>query len=432
LSTVIKVENLSKQYRLGEVGTGSLAHDLNRFWHRLRGKEDPYLKIGEENNRSVKGHSEYVWALRNINFEVKHGEVLGIIGRNGAGKSTLLKILSRTTTPSTGSVKIKGRVASLLEVGTGFHPELTGRDNIYLNGAILGMTKKEITRQFDEIVDFSGVERYIDTPVKRYSSGMYVRLAFGVAAHLDPEILIVDEVLAVGDAEFQKKALGKMKEVSTKEGRTVLFVSHQMDAISRLCESIIVMENGKVGFSGNKNDGINYYLKGQASICGYKKWWDENEKPGNENVRLLEVKACKANGEMSEVFSTEEPVEIKMTYELLKKDFEYTHGFNLYDNRGIHILSSHDLDIVKFKENSDKGIYTATVTLPDNFLAEGLHIVGVAIMSYNPFTVHFHETEAISFTTVDSLSETSVRGSYGGSFPGLIRPLLKWKTNKSV
>ncbi len=209
---VIKAENLSKQYRLGKTGTGTIAHDINRAWYRIRGKEDPYLKIGEENNRTSKGSSEYVWALRDINFEVQHGEVLGIIGRNGAGKSTLLKILSRTTLPTIGSVKIKGRVASLLEVGTGFHPELSGRENIFLNGAILGMTKQEIKGKFDEIVDFSGVERYIDTPVKRYSSGMYVRLAFGVAAHLEPEILIVDEVLAVGDAEFQKKAIGKMKE----------------------------------------------------------------------------------------------------------------------------------------------------------------------------------------------------------------------------
>jgi lipopolysaccharide transport system ATP-binding protein len=251
LSTVIKVENLSKQYRLGNVGTGSIAHDVNRAWHRILGKEDPYLKIGEENDRSKKGRSEYVWALRDINFEVQQGEVLGIIGRNGAGKSTLLKILSRTTSPTTGSIKIKGRVASLLEVGTGFHPELTGRENIFLNGAILGMTKKEIKSKFDEIVDFAGVERYIDTPVKRYSSGMYVRLAFGVAAHLEPEILIVDEVLAVGDAEFQKKALGKMKDVSGKEGRTVLFVSHNLNSIALLCNKGLLLHNGYIKEAGN-------------------------------------------------------------------------------------------------------------------------------------------------------------------------------------
>ena len=260
MSTVIKVENVSKQYRLGQVGTGSLAHDVNRFWHTLRGKEDPYLKIGEENDRSVKGNSEYVWALKDINFEVKHGEVLGIIGRNGAGKSTLLKILSRTTTPTTGTIKIKGRVASLLEVGTGFHPELSGRDNIFLNGAILGMTKQEIKSKFDEIVDFSGVERYIDTPVKRYSSGMYVRLAFGVAAHLEPEILIVDEVLAVGDAEFQKKAMGKMKDVSANQGRTVLLVSHNIDSIFKLTQNCLYLNNGFTAFIGPTHYVVNEYL----------------------------------------------------------------------------------------------------------------------------------------------------------------------------
>ncbi|HXB12493.1 MAG TPA: ABC transporter ATP-binding protein, partial [Bacteroidia bacterium] len=219
--TVIKVENVGKQYRLGKVGTGTLGHDLKRWWYSIQGKEDPFLKIGETNKRDTKGLSEYVWALKDINFEVKQGEVLGIIGKNGAGKSTLLKILSRITTPTTGEFKVKGRVASLLEVGTGFHPELTGRENIFLNGAILGMTKPEIKSKFDEIVAFSGVERYIETPVKRYSSGMYVRLAFAVAAHLEPEILIIDEVLAVGDAEFQKKCLGKMKDISG-QGRTVL------------------------------------------------------------------------------------------------------------------------------------------------------------------------------------------------------------------
>ncbi|MEO8414437.1 MAG: ABC transporter ATP-binding protein [Ginsengibacter sp.] len=258
---VIRVENLSKQYRLGTVGTGTIGHDLNRWYQTtVRRRDDPYLQIGEENDRSVKGSSEYVWALRDINFEVKQGEVLGIIGRNGAGKSTLLKILSRTTSPTTGSVKIRGRVASLLEVGTGFHPELTGRENIFLNGAILGMTKKEIKSKFDEIVDFAGVERYVDTPVKRYSSGMFVRLAFAVAAHLEPEILIVDEVLAVGDAEFQKKALGKMKHVSEGEGRTVLLVSHNLQAIASICKKGLVMFNGKIHSNETVEASIqNYY-----------------------------------------------------------------------------------------------------------------------------------------------------------------------------
>ncbi|MGO4906194.1 ABC transporter ATP-binding protein [Flavobacterium sp. W20_MBD1_R3] len=257
---ILKAENISKQYRLGQVGTGTMAHDLNRWWHQIRGKENPYLKIGDTNDRSTKGTSDYVWALQDINFEVERGEILGIIGKNGAGKSTLLKILSRVTAPTTGSIKFGGRVASLLEVGTGFNGEMTGRENIYLNGAILGMTKKEIKSKIDEIIEFSGCERYIDTPVKRYSSGMYVRLAFAVAAFLEPEILIVDEVLAVGDAEFQKKAIGKMQDISRTGGRTVLFVSHNMAAVKQLCTRGIVLENGKVVFDGETIDSINYYL----------------------------------------------------------------------------------------------------------------------------------------------------------------------------
>ncbi|MNK18490.1 Teichoic acids export ATP-binding protein TagH [compost metagenome] len=255
----IKVENLSKAYQLGEVGTGTLSRDLERWWARLRGKEDPFLRIGETNDRNIKSTSNVVWSLKDLNLEIEQGDAIGIIGRNGAGKSTLLKILSRVTAPTTGAVKIKGRIASLLEVGTGFHPELTGRENIFLNGAILGMRKAEIKRKFDEIVDFAGVERYIDTPVKRYSSGMYVRLAFAVAAHLESEILIVDEVLAVGDAEFQKKCLGKMNEVSKGEGRTVLFVSHNMSAIDSLCQKGILLDQGVLKSFGAQSAIIQHY-----------------------------------------------------------------------------------------------------------------------------------------------------------------------------
>lgn len=256
---VIKAENISKQYRLGSIGTKTLTNDLKRWMYLMRGKEDPFLKIGEANDRSSKGNSEYVWALKDINFEVNQGDVIGIIGKNGAGKSTLLKILSRVTSPTTGQITVNGRMASLLEVGTGFHPELTGRENVFLNGAIMGMSKSEIKSKFDEIIDFSGVERYIDTPVKRYSSGMYVRLAFAVAAHLEPEILIVDEVLAVGDAEFQKKCLGKMKDVSG-QGRTVLFVSHNMGAIQSLCSQSIYLKYGTIQQTGPTDKIINYYL----------------------------------------------------------------------------------------------------------------------------------------------------------------------------
>jgi lipopolysaccharide transport system ATP-binding protein len=258
---VIRAENIGKLYKLGEIGTGTISHDLNRWWAAVRGKEDPFAKIGQTNDRTKKGESDYVWALKDINFEVRQGEVLGIIGRNGAGKSTLLKILSKVTTPTTGRIKIKGRIASLLEVGTGFHPELTGRENIFLNGAILGMNKFEIRKKFDEIVDFAGVERYIDTPVKRYSSGMYVRLAFAVAAFLEPEILIVDEVLAVGDADFQKKCLGRMKDVSVNDGRTVLFVSHNMGAVNQLCNTGFLLSSGAVEFSGSVENVVDAYRK---------------------------------------------------------------------------------------------------------------------------------------------------------------------------
>lgn len=260
--TVIKVENLSKQYRLGEIGTGSLSHDLNRWWHRIRGKEDPYLRIGELNDRSQKGISDYVWALRDIDFEIGRGEVWGVIGKNGAGKSTLLKLLSRVTSPSTGEIRIKGKMASLLEVGTGFHGELSGRENVYLNGAILGMKKKEISAKMDEIVAFSGIEKYIDTPVKRYSSGMYVRLAFAVAAHLETDILILDEVLAVGDASFQRKCLGKMNDVSKNQGKTVLFVSHNLSQVQGLCNKGMLLEHGHLKMTGDINRVIQEYVLG--------------------------------------------------------------------------------------------------------------------------------------------------------------------------
>lgn len=283
---ILKVENLSKQYRLGTVGTGTLSHDLNRWWHAIRGKEDPYLKIGDTNDRTSKGNSDYVWALQDINFEVEAGEVLGIIGKNGAGKSTLLKILSKVTAPTTGSIKSRGRIASLLEVGTGFNPELTGRENIFLNGAILGMTKKEITSKLDEIIEFSGCERYIDTPTKRYSSGMTVRLAFAVAAFLEPEILVIDEVLAVGDAEFQKKAIGKMQDISREGGRTVLFVSHNMAAVQSLCTRSVVMQNGTIKYEGATEDAIQFYLKDSSSEFEMEK---VEHRKGNGVVKLKNV-----------------------------------------------------------------------------------------------------------------------------------------------
>ena len=337
---VIKAENISKQYRLGQVGTGTLTHDLNRFWHKIRGNEDPYLKIGEANDRSSKGSSDYVWSLQDINFEIEQGDAVGIIGRNGAGKSTLLKILSKVTKPTTGKIYTKGRIASLLEVGTGFHPEMTGRENVFLNGAILGMTKKEITRKFDEIVDFSGVERYIDTPVKRYSSGMYVRLAFAVAAHLESEILIVDEVLAVGDAEFQKKCLGKMGDVTKGEGRTILFVSHNMAAIQNLCNKGLMLENGLVKTSGNIEKVIYSYL--QNDSIKNQNLSEIKTRNGNGNLRVIDGKINSISGKsFIETFDT---IEIELHFNILKEinifQYKIDVGINNYLGDRIAWLSS--------------------------------------------------------------------------------------------
>jgi lipopolysaccharide transport system ATP-binding protein len=345
MSVVIKVENISKQYRLGNVGTGSLAHDLNRGWHRLCGKEDPYLKIGESNDRTIKGSSDYVWALNDINFNVQQGEVLGIIGRNGAGKSTLLKILSRTTSPTTGSVKVKGRVASLLEVGTGFHPELSGRENIFLNGAILGMTKKEIKSKFDEIVDFSGVERYIDTPVKRYSSGMYVRLAFGVAAHLEPEILIVDEVLAVGDAEFQKKALGKMKDVSGRDGPTVLFVSHNMGAIRSLCTRALILKNGQTHFLGMVENGISEYITPEANIYS-NALANRTDREGDGRFKFTNIRITNEKEEQTDTLFCNERIAIHLQFEFTSINVSkviISVGFKDQNNELVAFFSSDEM-----------------------------------------------------------------------------------------
>jgi lipopolysaccharide transport system ATP-binding protein len=366
-----------------------------------------------------------VWALRDINFDVRQGEVLGIIGRNGAGKSTLLKILSKVTAPTTGDIKIKGRIASLLEVGTGFHPDLSGRDNIYLNGAILGMTKKEIASKFDEMVDFAGVERYIDTPVKRYSSGMYVRLAFAVAAHLEPEILIVDEVLAVGDAEFQKKCLGKMKDVSEKDGRTILFVSHNMDAIARLCTTGLYLKNGKVVEADKIDIIISSYLQSEKTVISSISY-SNDEMPGDDIVRLAKAEVVGVAENNAINFRLDETVGIKIYFEVLKPTGDLVCGFNLYTARDVHILTSHDT------ENAGRyyqpGVYGTIVWIPANLLAEGIHYCGIALMSYKPFTIHLNDVNKVFFNMVDVMVEDSVRDRYAGVLPGLVRPLLQWKT----
>ena len=320
----IEFNHVSKQYRLGQVGTNTLAHDLRRFWiTSVLGKEDPYLKIGETNDRTSKGESQYVWALRDIDFKVEQGDVVGIIGKNGAGKSTLLKLLSRVTGPTTGIIRAHGRIGSLLEVGTGFHPEMTGRENIFMNGAILGMSRAEIQAKLDEIIDFSGCARYIDTPVKRYSSGMTVRLGFAVAAFLEPEILVVDEVLAVGDAEFQKKAIGKMQDVSEGQGRTVLFVSHNMDSIKRLCKTGIVLKNGRVNYTGTASDAVERYIASDMiEVSAYKKIRPGDHLDHGEFRRDLEFVEVALLTDHPESMATDEPLKFRVK---LRKNFEVEH-----------------------------------------------------------------------------------------------------------
>lgn len=425
---ILKIENISKQYRLGLVGTGSLAHDLNRFWARIRGKEDPYLKVGAVSDRSAKATEDYVWALQDINFEVKKGEVLGIIGKNGAGKSTLLKILSRVTSPTTGSIKTKGKIASLLEVGTGFHPELTGKENIFLNGAILGMTKAEITTKIDEIVEFSGCELYIDTPVKRYSSGMRVRLAFAVAAFLEPDILVIDEVLAVGDAEFQKKAIGKMQDISRGEGRTVLFVSHNMESILRLCKTAILLKNGTIIKKGLTSEIVEFYLNSEFGIASKKEWNGVNN--GNNVARIIETTAHNTNFVNGDNFLITENVGITMSYEAVGGKKKIHSAFNFYNSSGVNIFDCHENNTDHYSEIKDKGIYKTTVWIPKHLLSEGIVIVGVALVTHDPFEVHFHQKETLVFNMMDNMNDSPTRGEYVGSLPGVVRPLLKWESKK--
>lgn len=362
-TTAIQFDHVGKLYKLGLVGTGTLSHDLNRWWKTtvLR-QEDPYLKIGETNDRSKKGASDYVWALKDITFDMQEGDVVGIIGKNGAGKSTLLKLLSRVTSPTTGVIRARGRIASLLEVGTGFHPELTGRENIYMNGSIMGMTRQEITRKLDEIVDFAGVERYVDTPVKRYSSGMTVRLGFAVAAFLEPEILVVDEVLAVGDAEFQKKAIGKMQDVSKGEGRTVLFVSHNMGSMQHLCTRGVLLENGKVKYMGSISDTIRTYQSDeiiQDSFEGID---------GNEQILYLK-KATVLSSDKN-IFYTSSTIKIEFEICVKKHISSLVVGFNLYSSFQ-YPLARADYNDENKKTSLEPGTYHLSFEIPPYTLSNG-------------------------------------------------------------
>ncbi len=406
MSTAIEFNNISKQYRLGLVSTRTLSHDLNRWWtvNVLR-KEDPYLKIGETNDRSTKGQSDYVWALKDINFKVEQGDVVGIIGKNGAGKSTLLKLLSKVTAPTTGTIRARGRIASLLEVGTGFHGEMTGRENIYMNGAILGMTKQEIAAKLDEIVDFSGCERYIDTPVKRYSSGMMVRLGFAVAAHLDPEILVVDEVLAVGDAEFQKKAIGKMQDVSKGEGRTVLFVSHNMAAVKSLCKSGVILENGTLKSIGNINKIVDEYLTGQTLDTKKTTEWSLDNAPGSDALTVLKCSIDSHGNALTNETTFD------LVYEFYVKEDSVSLGVNP------HIYNLQDVCIFNVgtvEKPLQKGYYKAIFHIPGGLLCEGIYRVDNLYFSHNDS--YFNHVNAHSFEI------TSERNDFFGNYIGIVYP----------
>ena len=422
---VIQVENLSKLYRLGQVGTGSIFHDVNRWWHTVRGKEDPYMRVGEVNDRTQRGNSDYVWALKDINFEVEQGEVLGIIGRNGAGKSTLLKILSRTTSPTTGAIKVKGRIASLLEVGTGFHPELSGRDNIFMNGTILGMTRAEIKSKFDEIVEFAGVERYLDTPVKRYSSGMYVRLAFAVAAHLESEILIVDEVLAVGDMEFQKKCLGKMKDVSEKQGRTVLFVSHNVDSIKALSKHILLLDKGSLSMDDNATTVLSQYFSNYNKINSFYQCQPDR----SNNIQFDAMWIENERGEVSGDINVEEDFFICIKYEVKSNNLNFYHGMNIFTETGIHVFSNHDLCQEFKNENRSSRIYFSKCKIPKNYLNEGVYKISIALLDAVTNKPHIYIEEKLVFRIFDNITGSSARGGFKGIFPGIVRPILEWQTS---
>lgn len=423
--TIIKVENLSKKYIIGHQVRGGGKYVTLR--DVIADKTKRLFSFGK-NGKPDPAHEEF-WALKDVSFEVKQGDRLGIIGRNGAGKSTLLKVLSRIVEPTTGRISIRGRVASLLEVGTGFHPELTGRENIFLNGAILGMSKAEIKKKFDEIVAFSEIEKFLDTPVKRYSSGMYVRLAFAVAAFLEPDILVVDEVLSVGDAQFQKKCLGKIESVSSDEGRTVLFVSHSMETILRLCSSVILLKDGMIAVSGETSKTVTAYLKTDLGITSLRRWNNGDQAPGNHIVRLMEVRCHTEDGTVAESFDIAKPIGFTMYYEVIEEGHRFAHSCNLFNEQGVHVLSSHDVMSPIRNVPRPRGKYSATMWIPGNLLAEGLITVSVAIVEHAPFNIYFHEMNAVAFNVVDRMEGDSARGTdYAGGFPGVVRPKLQWST----
>ncbi len=419
MKPIIKVKDVSKQYRIGSV------QSANRTFREV------LSAAARSPVRKLRGQSpspyQTIWALKGINFEVYPGEVVGVIGRNGAGKSTLLKILSRVTEPTTGRIELFGRIGSLLEVGTGFHPELTGRENVFLNGAILGMRRAEIERNFDRIVAFSEIAPFIDTPVKWYSSGMYLRLAFSVAAHLNPEILIIDEVLAVGDANFQRKCFNKMQELR-KDGRTILFVSHNMQAVTRLCKRLIYLEAGVVADDGDPTDVSVRYMESSFKTKSQKRWQNLGEAPGNDIARLWSARVRNESGETIEMIDIRRPVAIEIEFEVLEEGHVLVPNYHFTNEDGAYAFVAADHDPNWRRRPRPRGRFISTAWIPGNFLSEGALRIGVAVSTMSPVVVHFFEESAVAVQVIDKSEGDSARGDYAGPMPGLVRPLLNWTT----
>ena len=425
--TVLAVDHLSKRYRIGLKETrhdtlgGKILDLASKPFSNLRGLRKLTTFSDDD------AQDDVIWALKDVSFEVKQGETVGIIGANGAGKSTLLKILSRITQPTSGRATVSGRVSSLLEVGTGFHPDLTGRENVYLNGAILGMSRREIDRKFNDIVEFSDVGKFIDTPVKRYSSGMGLRLAFSVAAHLEPEILMVDEVLAVGDIRFQKKCLGKMGEVA-RQGRTILYVAHNMPAISRLCERAILMNSGRIVQDGPAHEVIATYLNSGLGTSAAREWPSISQAPGGEIARLRAVRVLLEDGEIADSVDIRKPVRIEMEYDVLKSGYVLLPHFYMSNDEGVCAFGAQDLDDTWRGRKRPAGRYISTAWVPGNLLAEGMFFVDANMIALDPFIFQYQSRSAVAFMVTDSLEGNSARGDWTGHMPGVVRPMLKWTT----
>jgi lipopolysaccharide transport system ATP-binding protein len=414
MQPAIQIKNLGKQYKL----------DASEPYIALR----DVISNAAKNLLTKKKAGQKFWALKNIDLDIMPGERIGIIGRNGAGKSTLLKIISRITPPTTGEAMIRGRVGSLLEVGTGFHPELTGRENIYLNGSILGLKKAEINRQLDAIIDFSGVEKFIDTPLKHYSIGMQMRLAFSVAAHLESEILLIDEVLAVGDLEFQRKCIGKMEEISTSEGRTVLFVSHNMNYITALCNKGVLLSGGEIIGKGPASEIVQQYINEVMPLAGIKAG---NEISHDDVVRFRKLHFIDRSGEQRNYFSITDPIGIQMEYEVLKPGHVIWLGYNLFNESRINVFDTHSVNTPFYETAHEPGIHTATAWIPGNLLNAGNYLVGCAAFNHTEHVIHFHEKEISLLSVQDTFDGNNSRGKSGGDFPGVIRPLLDWEIKKT-